>query len=220
MTTNNAVNVGLSGSTGTGNFVGATSPTLVTPALGTPSSGTLTSCTGLPIGGLTGLGTGVGTALAANVTGSGGIALATSPSFTTPTLGAALATSINFGGTTLSVYAEGTWTPIDASGASLVFSTAVGTYTRIGNLVVASCEVVYPATADGSNAIIGGLPFTTTNNAGKVGGHVVVSTVTTLLRCATNTSATTFNLLNSASVGIINSAMTGSTNYFQIIYQL
>ena len=35
--------------TGSGNFVRATSPTLVTPALGTPSSGTLTSCTGLPL---------------------------------------------------------------------------------------------------------------------------------------------------------------------------
>lgn len=34
---------------GTGNFVRATSPTLVTPALGTPSSGTLTNCTGLPL---------------------------------------------------------------------------------------------------------------------------------------------------------------------------
>jgi hypothetical protein len=34
MTTNNAVNVGLSGSTGSGNFVGATSPTLVTPTIG------------------------------------------------------------------------------------------------------------------------------------------------------------------------------------------
>lgn len=42
--------------TGTGNFVRATSPTLVTPALGTPSSGTLTNCTGLPIAGVTGAG--------------------------------------------------------------------------------------------------------------------------------------------------------------------
>lgn len=37
------------GTTGSGNFVRATSPTLVTPALGTPASGTLTSCTGLPL---------------------------------------------------------------------------------------------------------------------------------------------------------------------------
>lgn len=41
--------------TGTGNVVRATSPTLVTPLLGTPTSGTLTNCTGLPIvGGTTG----------------------------------------------------------------------------------------------------------------------------------------------------------------------
>lgn len=54
--------------TGSGNFVRATSPTLVTPALGTPSSGTLTSCTGLPVStGISGLGTGIATALAVNV---------------------------------------------------------------------------------------------------------------------------------------------------------
>jgi len=34
MATNNQVNVGLSGSTGTGSFVGSTSPTLTTPTLG------------------------------------------------------------------------------------------------------------------------------------------------------------------------------------------
>jgi hypothetical protein len=38
-----------SSTTGSGNVVLATSPSLVTPALGTPSSGTLTSCTGLPL---------------------------------------------------------------------------------------------------------------------------------------------------------------------------
>jgi len=35
--------------TGTGDYVKATSPTLVTPNLGTPTSGTLTNCTGLPL---------------------------------------------------------------------------------------------------------------------------------------------------------------------------
>ena len=46
MTTINPVGNGLKGVTGSGNFVGATSPTLVTPVLGTPTSGTLTNCTG------------------------------------------------------------------------------------------------------------------------------------------------------------------------------
>lgn len=39
---------GVTTSTGTGNVVLSTSPTLVTPALGTPASGVLTNCTGGP----------------------------------------------------------------------------------------------------------------------------------------------------------------------------
>lgn len=39
--------------TGSGNYVKATSPTLVTPNIGTPSAGTLTNCTGLPSSGIT-----------------------------------------------------------------------------------------------------------------------------------------------------------------------
>ena len=85
-----------------------TSPTLTTPDLGTPSAGTLTNATGLPIStGVSGLGTGVATFLAtpssANLAaaltdeaGSGTVAFTTSPTFVTPTLGAAAATSIAF----------------------------------------------------------------------------------------------------------------------------
>lgn len=51
MANKNAVGNALTGSTGSGAFVGATSPTLVTPVLGTPASGTLTNCTGLPVAG-------------------------------------------------------------------------------------------------------------------------------------------------------------------------
>lgn len=99
MATNNAVNTSLSGQTGTGSFVGSTSPTLVTPLLGTPTSGTLTNCTGLPIStGVSGLGANVATFLAtpssANLaaavtdeTGSGALVFATSPVLVTPALG-------------------------------------------------------------------------------------------------------------------------------------
>jgi hypothetical protein len=45
--------------------------------------------------GITSFGTGVATALGQNVTGSGGMVLATSPTLITPTLGVATATSIN-----------------------------------------------------------------------------------------------------------------------------
>jgi hypothetical protein len=43
---------GVTASTGSGNNVLSTSPTLVTPILGTPTSGTLTNCTGLPTSGI------------------------------------------------------------------------------------------------------------------------------------------------------------------------
>jgi len=69
--TDGSGNLSFQASTGTGNVVRASSPTLTTPDLGTPSAITLTHATGLPTSGLTGLGTGVATALANNVGSSG-----------------------------------------------------------------------------------------------------------------------------------------------------
>lgn len=89
----------VTGETGSGGLVFATSPALTTPDLGTPSAATLTNATGLPIAtGVSGLGTGVATFLAtpssANLatvvtdeTGSGGLVFATSPTLVTPALG-------------------------------------------------------------------------------------------------------------------------------------
>jgi len=65
---------GVTSSTGSGNNVLSTSPTLVTPVLGTPTSATLTNATGLPLStGISGLGTGVATALAINTPNTGSI---------------------------------------------------------------------------------------------------------------------------------------------------
>lgn len=86
----------ISDETGSGSLVFATSPTLTTPALGTPSAIVLTNATGLPLGALSGLGTGVATFLATpssvnlksaltDETGSGAAVFANSPALVTPT---------------------------------------------------------------------------------------------------------------------------------------
>ena len=119
----------VSDETGSGALVFANSPTLVTPILGTPQSGTLTSCTGLPIStGVSGLGTGVATALAVNV-GSAGAPVVNGGALGVPTSGTVTnltgTASINIngtvGGTTPSTVAA---TTISASSTAAVALSA------------------------------------------------------------------------------------------------
>lgn len=95
---------------------------------------------------------------------SGGVsalpAFSASPSLTSITLG---------GGTALSSYVEGTFTPtVDgAVSGSTTYTSQVGGYVRIGNFVWVTARIVITAATGTGNAQLGALPFTTRNTANQ-----------------------------------------------------
>lgn len=173
--------------TGSGSVVLATSPTLVTPALGTPSSGTLTSCTGLPIStGVSGLGTGVATALGVNV-GSAGAFVAFNGALGTPSsatltnaTGLPISTGVSGLGTGVATFL-GTPTSANLAAAvsdetgsgALVFGTSPTLTTPVigaatgTSLSVTGALTAYSGTAIPAGGTTGsGLKFSSTSNFG------------------------------------------------------
>lgn len=119
----------------------------------------------------------------------------------------------------LSIVDIGSWTPTDSSGAALTFSASGGVYARIGDLIFAMGYVTYPATADGSTALIGGLPVTVQNTEeARAGGVMTVSTESTAVTIIPNKNATTFSPCTLAGAGITNATLSGDTLYFSITY--
>lgn len=171
----------VSGTTGSGNVVFSTSPTLVTPALGTPSAAVLTNATGLPIStGVSGLGSGVATFLAtpssANLasavtdeTGSGALVFANSPTLVTPALGTPSAAVLtNATGLPISTGVSGLGSGVAAflaTPSSANLASAVTDETGTGALVFAnSPTLVTPALGTPSAAVLTnatGLPIST-----------------------------------------------------------
>jgi len=120
----------------------------------------------------------------------------------------------------LNWYEQGTWTPSDGSGAGLSLTVANATYTRIGRLVTANFAITYPATANATNARIGGLPFTS-SSVGFSHPMVVSFCQTGICKSGlVDTSATTFLLSDTSGIALTNAQMSTLILRGTVIYEV
>jgi hypothetical protein len=149
-------------------------------------------------------------------TGSGNIVFGTSPTLVTPTLGAAAATSINFGGSSLSTYtATTTWTPVftfaTVGNLSVAYTTQNGYYMQIGSVVFANFAIAFTPTFSTSagNAQITGLPISSHNSSNNV---ATGSCYTNLFTYTTSTTMCVPEIVSNSSIIILSSSGSGAAN--------
>lgn len=116
-------------------------------------------------------------------------------------------------------YAEGAWTPTDASGAGLVFTSVTGYYVREGRRVTANFSITFPTTASGAAAQIGGLPYTSMNRPEAGATTFSFKAASGLTTGIVRASVNKIELFSETGTAIANSALTGqnlivSVNYF------
>ena len=155
----------------------STNMTLVTPALGTPSAGVLTSCTGLPTGGVTMAATakvlgrataGAGVAEELATTGTGSVVLASNPTITAGTIqGASTLNALTFAAATTG------WTGAGGTASKTLTLTA---NTSLDEAVAMSSKV----TKGGSGQVINPtlpafLAFNTSTDLNVTGDGTVVT---------------------------------------------
>ena len=108
---------------------------------------------------------------------------------------------------TLDDYEEGTWTPIDSSGAGLVLTSVAGNYIKIGRLVFITGSCVYPVTANGGGAAVGGLPFTSENSIARTTINLCLATSATVPVMVLTNNVTYISFRTIADVAVTNAQL-------------
>lgn len=131
------------------------------------------------------------------------------------------ATSHDAGGSD-AIRSEGTWTPVDNSGAGLVFAAASGSWEKNGRQVTVRGQVTYPVTASGAVASIGGLPFAVAAGvAGDVSaGFVTQTDEATLARMIAAGGGSVLSPRDNVDNTITNATLSGNYVRFCVIYRV
>jgi hypothetical protein len=121
---------------------------------------------------------------------------------------------------TLDDYEEGTWTPVDASGAGISLSGASGRYTKIGRQVFLNGAFGVSANSNGSTASIGGLPFTYGSNFVDIGTLLRNDKSLTVSVLGGGSGTSNFNMLNAGTYTSYptNTQISGGTFTFSFSY--
>tara|TARA_R100001086_G_scaffold50312_1_gene22351 strand:+ start:865 stop:2754 length:1890 start_codon:yes stop_codon:yes gene_type:complete len=117
-------------------------------------------------------------------------------------------------------YEEGTWTPTDASGASLSLGVTNNRFTKVGRLVAASVRLAFPSTSDGSMAKVS-LPVSADANviSSAVGGACFeqnYDSSNVVMACVNDATSVLFRLNGSGNLS--NSQLSGRILRFTVIY--
>ena len=118
---------------------------------------------------------------------------------------------------TLDDYEEGTWTPVDESGASLTFTSVTGNYTKIGNQVTCWGRLTYPSTASGLGAQLGGLPFSASAVGSSSGGGMLSYSTTASLTMVRPAGGSIY-LQNNTGGLTLNSALSTVQIMFAVVF--
>lgn len=169
-----------------------------------------------PVTPCTAFGTTAGTCLQGNGTAA---TVTTNANLTGPITSSGNATAIASQagtGSTFAMEVDGTWTPTDASGATLTLTNPAGFYRKIGKTVLVWGIVTYPVTASAVQATLGSLPFTSSNTSTNGFPSITVFTAGAATGFV-NKNATTFGF-GANGVAVNNSVISAGTVYFSGTY--
>jgi hypothetical protein len=114
---------------------------------------------------------------------------------------------------TLDDYEEGTWTPTSTTGS---YTSASGTYTKTGRVVVLNFSVTFPASGMSGNARLNSIPF----NVGQTGSDGTTTTYGSVIRTVYDTvTPTVIRLATSSGTSIVETTLysqtvSGTLTYF------